>query len=293
MFPFPDLPKMMNSSNMTSLYLATSSRCHVSDIQSIIAIIVHCIIIIVGALGNSLILYVFKPRRKQSRYDLLIWYLSLFDLSGVIIVIVDVYETFTCYRNWPFGWLGCKTLYPLYYLSINMSVCMLLLIAIDRYRCLVTPFKKKFTTTNIHCAVFVSLSFCVTLQWYQFETLFIRINKVTGYIRCVQNRDSLIYLLPRFFTLMLRDVGFIVIFSLTTYKINCKLIERNKRNLLNQQLLESSLKPTKRRARVWRTFVMITIMGVTFGVLVLPLDALECTLLVSRLMPHKYRLEIT
>ena len=69
------------------------------------------------------------------RYDLLIWYLSLFDLSGIIIVIVDVYETSICYRHWPFGLLGCKTVYPLYYLSINMSVCVLLLITIDRYRC--------------------------------------------------------------------------------------------------------------------------------------------------------------
>ena len=45
--------------------------------------------------------------------------------------------------------------------------------------------------------------------------------------------------------------------------------------------------------RVRRIVSMIRVMGITFSLLVLPLDTMECVLLVSRLLPPAYTINIT
>ena len=270
-----------------------NTTCDISSASDVISITFHCIIIAIGILGNSLVLIIFRSqqRKKRPTYDLLIWYLSLFDISGTIIVILEVYETLTCYQHWPFGWFGCKTLYTSYYLSINISVCVLLIIAIDRYRCLVTPFKRKFTSNEVHIAVFISVILSILLQWYQFKTLYITTDVVTGNVHCKQDRDLLIYTVPRTLTILLRDIVFIIVFFVTTHKINQKMIERNKRSALIYGMDAS--KCHKKKVEVKKTVIMITIMGITFGLLVLPLDALDCSMLISRVLPPPYRINIT
>ena len=48
----------------------------------------------------------------------------------------------------------------------------------------------------------------------------------------------------------------------------------------------------KQRVRIKRVVNMIRVMGITFALLVLPLDTMECVLLVSRLLPAAYKIEI-
>ena len=140
---------------------------------------IYCLIIATGIIGNSLVLGIFRPCKKRIRksYEILIWYLSLFDLTSCLIAIHEVYEKLTCYENWPFGWFGCKTLYSCYYISINISICILLIIAWDRYRCIVTPFKRKLTPNFIHLTVFISTLISFLIQWYQFNALRLQRNR--------------------------------------------------------------------------------------------------------------------
>ena len=49
----------------------------------------------------------------------------------------------------------------------------------------------------------------------------------------------------------------------------------------------------KQKSRARRVVAMIRVMGITFSLLVLPLDTMECVLLVSRLLPPAYKINIT
>lgn len=153
-----------------------------------------------------------------------------------------------------------------------------------------TPFKKKFSSNEIHTAVFVSVTLSTLLQWYQFETLHVtRGNQ--GFSHCSQNRDLLIYTIPRTATILLRDIAFITVFFITTFAINRKLIERKKS--ISSYGFDNTSLCLRKKMEVKKVVMMITVMGITFGSLVLPLDTLDVVLLVSRVLPSKFTIPIT
>ena len=90
---------------------------------------INCLLIILIFGGNFYILKTLNPfsarnRTRRRNIDLFIAYLSCFDLLTTLIVIVDVYEQWTCYASWPFALFGCKIVYPCFHISLSMT-CLL------------------------------------------------------------------------------------------------------------------------------------------------------------------------
>ncbi|XP_057291130.1 galanin receptor 2a-like [Hydractinia symbiolongicarpus] len=276
---------MTNTSAVQQLHKSTTCRL---DNYSIIYMSIYCFIIATGIIGNSTVLYIFRPYTKRARksYEVLIWYLSLFDVISCVIAINEVYENLTCHEDWPFGWFGCKTIYSCYYISINISICILLIITLDRYRCIVTPFRKKLTPTFIHTSVFVSIIISFALQWYQFKALHIKPHGVYNHERCVQNKGVYTYTVPRVATLLFRDLIYITVFSTTTLTVYRSFQRRKRRSLTYQ-------KCDKNKGQNKNIFFMLFIMGCTFAVLVLPYDIWDCAMLISRMLPQSHHINMT
>ena len=267
-------------------------RC-VMSAQKIAYMVAYCMVILVGIIGNSLVLVMFLPCRTElcRRYEVLILYLSFFDLCSSIIAIHEVYEELTCHQHWPFGWFGCKTIYSCYYISINISISILLIITIDRYRCIVTPFKKKYTRNRIHLSVFVAVVVSFLIQWYQFYALQLKTYGFEQNKHCTQKRSRDMYTFPRTVTILLRDFVFIFVFFTTTIKIHHTLSKEKERRRRRALELDDNVEVAGQKRRS-NAFQMILIMGCIFSVLVVPYDIWDCTMLISRILPKKYMIHI-
>ena len=70
----------------------------------------YCAIIFLVVTGNAFVLVkIFNhPTPKRTNIELLIMYLSFFDLFTSLMIISFVYENLTCYRSWSFGEAACK-----------------------------------------------------------------------------------------------------------------------------------------------------------------------------------------
>ena len=55
-----------------------------------------------------------------------------------------------------------------------------------------------------------------------------------------------------------------------------------------KSIVFTSSSQRKKKLEVKKVVLMITVMGISFGSLVLPLDALNCAMLISRLLPSDY-----
>ena len=102
------------------------------------AIIICCVIIVCGILGNSMSLAYYGFKVSRTSTNLLITSLSIIDLVTCVILIGEVIEL--CYSvNFRFV-AGCKIMYFMNHWLVLTSGFMLVLIALDRYRKLCNPF---------------------------------------------------------------------------------------------------------------------------------------------------------
>ena len=98
------------------------------------------LIMVIGAIGNVLLLKILLGEKKLKDNEYLILNLVLTDLSGCVISIpLDVTERIL--NRFPFGEILCKIVYPLQTVLMAVSVLTLLLMSYERYRLIVTPFK--------------------------------------------------------------------------------------------------------------------------------------------------------
>ena len=269
----------------SNLHLQNEHQCFL-EVSTIIYIITAGCIVIVSIIGNGLVLYVFRcqKRCRKYNYEILIWYLSFFDLVTSIISLNEIYENFTCYRNWPFGNIGCKVIYSFYHVSYNISICILTIISIDRYRCIVTPFKKKLTSTSIKVFILVSVAISFSLQWHQIK--FLEVRHTDDNLACYQDKEDKFYTIPRLATVISRDLIFILVFGVSTLHISNALHEQYRRNALYKF----------RNRKIYRynrdVFKMLFVMAATFILLVQPYDLWDCAMLISRILPTGYKINM-
>jgi len=240
----------------------------------------NCTLIILILGGNFYILKTLNPfnsrnRTRRRNIDLFIVYLACFDLLTTFIVIVDVYEQWTCYASWPFSSFGCKIVYPCFHISLSMTVCILGIMSIDRCRSLTQPLKKKFSRNSIHAAVFVCFAITTAFQWYQFQEL----NITPVEKSCGTNRTALIYALPRLFSIFFRNGLFLIVFTVSTAMI-CNTLRK------------SSFKSTKYGSS-HKVITMLITMGVVFIILVIPYDIYDSIMLITRIVPGYQPVEFT
>ena len=241
--------------------------------EDVTLITCYVIVFFVGVIGNSIILIVVGPRCKSGpNIDILIAYLALFDLlASVFGPFVFLYWLITCEQTWHFGIVGCKILPTLSRIFTDISIGVILIMAIDRCRAIVVPLKEKFSRRTIHVAVAVTVVMSVLCEAHYINALEI---DPQGYCMVLLVTDPT-YSYPLVVLTMLRNTIFITIFSITTILIYAKICKSNE----STKLLCSNV--CQNRTRSARVMQMLVVMAVVFAISVMPRDAFHLAYTIS------------
>ena len=130
------------------------------SVAEYILIIGFVLVFIIGVCGNALVIYVIKQKNDQqntkySSMSFLLTILAIMDLvSSMAVPMLYIYWIVTHSKSWHFGAFGCSVLPSFSSMTVTMSLCMILLITIDRCRAICKPFKqRRFTRCQLKCAV--------------------------------------------------------------------------------------------------------------------------------------------
>ena len=124
------------------------------SIYAILAPPLFSVIIIVGSIGNTLLIYtVLRWREMRTPCNYLIVNNAVADLGIVFIAaplrIIDVYH------GWVLGEAACRILAPTQDAFVVVSIITYTIIAWERYRAVVTPFKAKLSLRRIIIAAVI------------------------------------------------------------------------------------------------------------------------------------------
>ena len=112
-----------------------------------------------GIIGNSVAIYVFKPRptrTKLRQMNLLVYYLAVIDLvSSILNPMLFLYWEFTDHSRWDFGSFLCTALPSFRQISIVISLGMILLIIMERALSITTFQRVQLTSKKINVFVFI------------------------------------------------------------------------------------------------------------------------------------------
>lgn len=149
-------------------------------IEYLPAIIFTCIVIVLGVLGNamSVAFYGFKVARTSTNF--LISALAALDLVTCVVLVVEVIEL--CYSVNFRNRTGCKAMYFLNHWLVVASGSMLLLIAIDRYRRICSPFARQITVGAAKVAIIGITVYGFFLSFRNIFTIdVVKVNVTTGH----------------------------------------------------------------------------------------------------------------
>ncbi|XP_054028475.1 neuropeptide FF receptor 2 [Dryobates pubescens] len=106
-------------------------------------IISYLLIFLLCMLGNGVVCFlVLRSRQMRTVTNLFIFNLAVSDLLvGIFCMPTTLLDNIIA--GWPFGSLVCKLSGMVQGISVSASVFTLVAIAVDRFRCIVHPFKRK------------------------------------------------------------------------------------------------------------------------------------------------------
>ena len=241
------------------------------DRLAIIQMMCFPIITAAGLIGNTLIcLAVFKRRRLRIT-DVFILNLAATDLATCVISIpFDFVEILM--RQWPFGSVLCKTVYPLQTILMAVSVYTLLFMSWERHRSVMPPLKPKLKAKRAVAVVFFLWIASVSLVGPYIAIL--RVEKADGRAECSESWPQAYH--PKVFTLAV----FIALYVLPLFVITANYIRISQKLWRDIQRMQkaigekngSSKKPltqarAQRNMRIVRIFIIVVI---AFSLCMLP-----------------------
>ncbi|XP_077378774.1 neuropeptide FF receptor 2a isoform X2 [Festucalex cinctus] len=113
-----------------------------------IFIVSYLLIFLVCMAGNGVVCFiVLRSRNMRTVTNLFILNLAVSDLLvGIFCMPTTLLDNII--TGWPFGSLVCKMSGMVQGISVSASVFTLVAIAVDRFRCIVYPFKQKLTIST-------------------------------------------------------------------------------------------------------------------------------------------------
>ena len=143
----------------TSLDVTDETPEELSQLFVILTTLFFSFVIVVGLTGNSLFVVTLSRRREmRTPCNLLIANICAADLGVCLLAApLRIIET---YRGWLFDDLLCYILNPLQDVFVVVSVVTQTVIALERHRAIVTPFKPKMTVKRIKMVVPVIWAAC-------------------------------------------------------------------------------------------------------------------------------------
>ena len=152
------LPKENMTANTSSFPQNTTSAVTdetpegLSQLYVILTTFFFSFVILVGLTGNSLVVAALaRCREMRTPCNLLIANICAADL-GVCLLAAPL-RIIEIYRGWLFGDVLCNILAPLQDVFVAVSVVTQTVIALERHRVIVTPFKPKMTVHRIKTVV--------------------------------------------------------------------------------------------------------------------------------------------
>ena len=249
-------------------------------------IAIMCLVIVT----NAGVIYKLNPflarPKRHSNIELLILYLSASDLGTVLFLMADIYENLVDFKSWPFGWFGCKTMYPSFNVSLCVSVCMLVVMSVDRCRSITAPLRKKYPRRSIHAAAALSIVLSFAVNWFQFKH-HVYTTTANGVRKCVSQRADYSFLRNKIVVTCVRDLIYFLVFTVTAYLIanslrrHSLLVSENRNNNNNNNNKHSN--NHQNRDRKADVIMMLITMETVFGILVLPYDVFDVAMMMSRL----------
>ncbi|XP_047426076.1 neuropeptide FF receptor 2 [Mugil cephalus] len=108
----------------------------------------YLLIFLVCMVGNGVVCFiVLRSKNMRSVTNLFILNLAISDLLvGIFCMPTTLVDNII--TGWPFGSVVCKLSGMVQGISVSASVFTLVAIAVDRFRCIVYPFKQKLTITT-------------------------------------------------------------------------------------------------------------------------------------------------
>ena len=263
-----------------------------NNIYVSLMIVTVCLVII----SNLGVIYKLNPflsrPKRHSNIELLLLYLSASDLGTVLFLTADIYENLVEFKSWPFGWFGCKTMYPSFNVSLCVSVCVLVVMSVDRCRSITSPLRKKFPRRSIHAAALLSIGLSFAVNWFQFKHHVYYKTERSGIAKCGNQRADSSFLQNKIVVTCVRDLIYFVVFTVTAYLIANSLRRHsllvssnrnNNNNNNNNNSKDSTSTSSQSRDRKADVIIMLITMETVFGILVLPYDIFDVAMMVSRL----------
>ena len=158
----------LDNSTFTSHTVSNYTKlCTIHGNDSLL-IFLYSLVFIVGVVGNIIVIIIFTPSwRNGPIIELFILDLAISDLfSSFVNPIVFIYWIATCHDHWHFGWLGCKILPALARIFTDISTGIILCMAIDRCRAIVTPLKRRLNRHLSHVVVLLIVLVSISCELY-------------------------------------------------------------------------------------------------------------------------------
>lgn len=236
---------------------------------NIITLVPLSLVLVVGVFGNALCMYVFGWRKRKFRnpYESLLLILAVNDFfSSMIIPLLTIYGTVTEYKQWHFGTVGCKILPSTISVSVTISEGILLLIAFERHKSIISPLRPsiRWAFNAIWLAIVVCIAIVIVSPYTY--SLHIVTDKAYGVRTCLPNKQHLNEIFIHSIGSLGRDlivtIAFIIMSTRTAKAIHRKtsLLETSRR-----KRLENSKKARK----------ILVVVVVVFSACVLPLDLFQ------------------
>ncbi|XP_059491080.1 allatostatin-A receptor-like [Neocloeon triangulifer] len=150
---FREMPLCRSLRNSSDEEAADRLSETMTQIVSIIVPILFGIIIIIGLIGNALVVVVVSANAQmRSTTNLLIINLAVADLLFIIFCVPFTASDYVL-TYWPFGDVWCKIVQYLIVVTAYASVYTLVLMSLDRFLAVVHPIKSMSVRTERHAVI--------------------------------------------------------------------------------------------------------------------------------------------
>ena len=233
---------MSSAVNLTEQFATNKSTTSVEgfDRLAIVQLMCYSIITAAGLIGNTLIcLAVFKRRRLRIT-DVFVLNLAATDLATCVISIpFDFVERLV--KEWPFGNVLCKIVYPLQTILMAVSVYTLLFMRWERHRSVMPPFKPKIKAKRAVTIVFILWAASISLVGPYIAIL--KAETSDGVTQCMENWPKKYH--PKVFTLAV----FIALYVLPLFVITANYIRISQKLWRDIQRMHKAIGERKRNGK--------------------------------------------
>uniref|UniRef100_A0A3B4ZF20 Neuropeptide FF receptor 2 n=1 Tax=Stegastes partitus TaxID=144197 RepID=A0A3B4ZF20_9TELE len=154
---FPENPLLHQNITYVDLYLHKPSVAAVFTVS-------YLLIFLVCMVGNGVVCFiVLRSKNMRTVTNLFILNLAISDLLvGIFCMPTTLVDNII--TGWPFGSVVCKLSGMVQGISVSASVFTLVAIAVDRFRCIVYPFKQKLTIATSKLIIIIIWVLAVSIM---------------------------------------------------------------------------------------------------------------------------------